>query len=597
MRCFSIFLGTSLLTLAGLAAGAPAPSDLDARRRVLSDLMGEQWEYTLSTKPEYASILGDKRWNDRVRDFSQKRIEANIAKTREFLSRFEAIDTTGFPEQEALNKTLMVRQLRQDLEAARFKDWEMPVTQVNGVHIDYPQLVSLLSFVSVKDYEDFISRMKQLPRLFDETMIQMGRGRAEGLIPPKFLLEKVAAQAEGIARMDPEKTPFAEPLGKFPESISKPDRERLQHELIAAIQDSVLPAYERFARFVKEEYAPHGRTEVGVWALPDGVARYEFAVRTQTTSNMTPEEIHQLGLREVARIEGEMTKTARTLGYSDLKSLKASLAKNPSLHAKSREQILELYRGCVEQMQARLPMAFGRLPKAKVEVMAVEPFREKEAPGAEYIEGTPDGSRPGHIMVNTGSPESRMTIAMESTAYHEGVPGHHMQISIAQELPTLPPFRQHAFYNAFTEGWALYSEELGFDVGLFKDPYSAYGHWQAEMGRAIRLVVDTGLHHKHWSRQQVVDFFHAHVVVNEGFVQSETDRYIVWPGQALGYKIGQLKILELREHAKKELGARFDIRKFHDEVLDAGALPLDVLEARISRWIAAQKSLASEGPQ
>jgi uncharacterized protein (DUF885 family) len=326
-----------------------------------------------------------------------------------------------------------------------------------------------------------------------------------------------------------------------------------------------------------------------MWSLPDGGERYAWAVKQSTTSNLSPEEIHQLGLREVARIEGQMLEIAKKLGYKDVKSLNAAIEADPKLKAQSRQQILDLYTRYIDQMWGKLPELFGRLPKAKVEVKPVEEFREKEASGAQYIPGAPDGSRQGRVLVNTGDATSRKTISMESTAYHEGVPGHHMQLSIAQELPTLPPFRQQGGYTSFVEGWALYSERLGKEVGFYQDPYNDYGHLQDEMLRAIRLVVDTGFHYKHWSRDQVVQFFHDHSAIDEVEVQSETDRYIVWPGQALAYKIGQLKILELRERAKKELGAKFDIRKFHDEVLGAGALPLDVLEQRIDGWIAAEK--------
>jgi uncharacterized protein (DUF885 family) len=308
---------------------------------------------------------------------------------------------------------------------------------------------------------------------------------------------------------------------------------------------------------------------------------------------MSPEEIHTLGLKEVQRIEAEMLEIARQLGFSDLASFVASTDTNPDVHPRTREEILDRYRKYTDRMWEKLPQLFGRLPKARVEVLPVEEFREKEASGAQYNQGTPDGSRPGHIMVNTRVPESQKTLEIETTAYHEGVPGHHLQISIAQELPELPPVRQQMFFTAFVEGWALYAERLGREVGFFEDPYSLFGHLQDDMLRAIRLVTDSGLHYKHWTRQQVVDYFHEHSGgIPEPDIQSETDRYIAIPGQALGYKIGQLTILRLREKAQQQLGSRFDIRRFHDEVLGAGALPMDVLEQRIDRWITAQK-----GPQ
>ncbi|HEX4963157.1 MAG TPA: DUF885 family protein [Thermoanaerobaculia bacterium] len=582
------FLLAAMLLAAVPVWSAPA-SDLEARREALNKLLAEQWEYNLSHSPEFASILGDKRWNDQMSDFSQAAIDADLAKSQEFLTRFEAIDTTGFPEQEALNKTLMVRNLKETLDGAKFKGWLMPVNQISGVHLLAAQFPSLLTFTTVKDYDDLITRYKKFPVVFDQTIDHMRAGMAAGLMPPKFLLEKVVVQTDGLSSMPAEKSPFAAPLAKFPKEISEADQKRIREQMLAAISGSVLPAYVKFGKFVKEEYVPKGRTEPGMWSLPDGEARYAWAVKESTTSNLTPEEIHQIGLREVKRIEGQMAEVAKKLGFADVKALNAAIEADPKRHFKSRQEIVDLYKHYIDQMWGRLPQLFGRLPKAKVEVVPVEEFREKEASGAQYDTGAPDGSRPGRVQVNTGDAEHRKTITTESTAYHEGVPGHHMQLSIAQELPTLPPFRQQGGYTAFVEGWALYSERLGKEVGFYEDPYSDYGRLQDEMLRAIRLVVDTGFHYKHWTRDQVVKFFHDHSGIDEVEVQSETDRYIVWPGQALAYKVGQLKILELRERAKKALGPKFDIRKFHDEVLGAGALPLDVLEKRIDNWIAAEK--------
>ena len=586
MRSVWIFL-LLLMTLLPAAAATPA-ADLEGRRKALNDLLAEQWEYNLRTSPEFASILGDKRYNDQLSDVSLKAVLDDLEMTRKFLARFEAVDTTGFPEQEALNKALMVRDLKQQLDFAPFKEWEMPVTQMNGPHLQSPQLVALLAFTNVKDYEDYIARLRKFPKVMDDTMDNMRQGMADHLMPPRFLLEKVVTQSDNIVTADVEKSPFAQPLAKFPDSISEADRKRLHDATIAAIRESVNPAYVKFAKFVRTEYAPKGRTEAGIWSLPDGRARYAAMVKRSTTTELTPEEIHQMGLKQVAEIEGQMLAVAQQLGYKDLKSLNADIEKNPKLHAHSRQQILDLYRSYTDTMWKQLPTAFGRLPKAKLEVMPIEEFHEKED-ATHYNQGTPDGSRPGHVMVNTGDFEHRKLITVESTAYHEGVPGHHMQIAIAQELPDLPPFRQQAFYGAYMEGWALYSERLGKEMGFYKDPYSDYGRLQDEMLRSIRLVVDTGFHDKHWTRQQVVDYFHAHSAIDEPEVQSETDRYIAWPAQALSYKIGQLKILELRERARKQLGEKFELRAFNDEVLGAGALPLDVLETRIGTWIVAQQ--------
>jgi uncharacterized protein (DUF885 family) len=562
---------------------------LESRRKALDALLKEEWEYNLRTSPEFASIIGDKRYNDRLSDFSQAFIDADLLATADFLRRFEAIDASDFPVQEKLNQALMVRQLRLALEGARFKGWEMPVVQNGGIHIDLPQYVSLFSFETVKDYEDWLARLKQVPRAFEETMVQMRNGMRDGLMPPRFLLGKIVQQCADIGDAKPADSPFAQPLSHFPAAFSEADKTRLRTDILAAIRDDVNPTYKKFGAFVRDEYVPKGRLEVGVWSLPDGAARYAFAVKSATTTDLTPEAIHQTGLDEVKRIRAEMLVMAKKLGFKDVKSFDKSLLKNPALHPKSRKEMLDLYSKYIDAMYAKLPELFGRLPKAKVTVLPVEEFREKEAPGASYNQGTPDGSRPGHVMVNTSDFAKRTTLNIETTAFHEGVPGHHLQVAIAQELPELPPFRQQTFFVGFGEGWALYAERLGREVGFFQDPYSYYGHLQDELLRAIRLVVDTGLHDKKWTRQQVVDFFHANSGIDEVEVQSETDRYIVGPGQALGYKVGQLKILELRQYAKEALGPKFDIRAFHDEVLGAGALPLDILEARIKAWVKSQQ--------
>ena len=563
-------------------------TSLDARRAALNSLLAEQWEYKLRASPEFASMLGDKRYNDKLSDFSQAAIDADQKADVDYLKRFSAIDSKGFSVQEKLNKDLMVQQLKSSIAGVRFKEWQMPVLQNSGIHLNTTELVTMLSFATVKDYDDYVARLNALPKAFEQTMIQMQNGVRNKLMPPQFLLEKIARQCDDIAALKLDATPFTQPLNKFPADFSDADKQRLSLSIKSAVEQKVVPTYQKFAKFVREEYVPHGRKEVGLWSLPDGAARYTFRAKESTTTDLSPEYIHQLGLREVKRIEDQMLAVAKKLGYNDLKSFNAMVLTNPDLHPKSRQEILDLYTKYTDQMYTKLPQLFGRLPKAKVTILPVEEFSEKEAPGASYNQGAADGSRPGHVMVNTGDFANRATLSIETTALHEGVPGHHMQISIAQELPELPAFRAQGGYNAFAEGWALYSERLGEELGFYQNPYSYYGHLQDEMLRAIRLVVDTGLHYKKWNRQQVVDFFHDHSGIEEVEVQSETDRYIVWPGQALGYKIGQLKIIELREYATKKLGKKFDIRAFHDEVLGAGSLPLNVLEQRIHAWVKAQ---------
>ena len=569
-----------------------AADNLDASRKKLNDLIAEYWEYNLRTNPVFASLIGDKRYNDQLGEQSAEFLKKDADTKRDYVARFQAIDTTGFPAQEKLNQELEIRDLKRDIGFYELKLWQMPVNQMNGIHIQAPQLVTILSFKTVKDYTDYISRLHQLPRGFEQITDNMRLGMADGLMPPKFLLEKVVDQTNEIATTSAEKSPFAQPFEKFPDDFSEADKTRLKKDGLAAIQEDVIPAYVKFAKFVKDDYAPKGRTEVGVWSLPNGDAIYRFMVSESTTTNYDPEKIHEIGLQQVAEIEKEQLAIAKKLGYKDLKTFATAVKADPKLYAQSREQILDLYRKYIGQMEPKLPELFGRLPKAKLIVMADEPYREKDASAAEYVPGTPDGSRPGHVMVNTSDPEKRLTINMESTAYHEGVPGHHLQLSLAQEIPTLPPFRQHGFWGAYIEGWALYSERLGKEVGFYQDPYNDYGRLQDEMLRAIRLVVDTGLHYKHWTREQVVQYFHDHSTEDEPNVQAETNRYIAWPAQALSYKMGQLEILDLRARAKKELGSKFDIRQFHDEVLDSGALPLDVLETQVNEWIAQKKAAA-----
>jgi uncharacterized protein (DUF885 family) len=593
MRKLLLTLALTILCAPALSAQELSAEDLDRRRKMLSDLLHEQWEHTLEQSPEFASILGDRRYNTEVSDVSERAVREELAATKRFLTRFEAIGTRAFSEQERLNRDLMIRDLRTSLAGAKFNSWQMPVNQMSGIHLGAAQLPSALPFATVKDYDDYVVRLGKFPKVLDDTIANMRKGMAARLMPPRFLLERVTEQAQGIVDAKGETSPFAQPLTKFPEDFSEADKQRIRTAVLAAIDTHVIPSYRRFATFVRDEYAPKGRTEVGVWSLPGGAERYAFQVRNMTTTDMAPDAIHELGLREVARIEGEMLQIAKKLGHADLPSFNKAIAANPELKPKSGEQIIELYRKYIDQMYARLPQLFGRLPKAKLEVLPVPEFRAKGASAASYETGSPDGARPGRVYVNTSEATSRSLLPTESTAYHEGAPGHHMQLSIQQELTALPPYRQQGGYTAFIEGWALYSERLGKEVGYYQDPYSDYGRLNDEMLRAIRLVVDTGLHHKRWTREQVVQFFRDHSAIDEVEIQAETDRYIVWPGQALAYKIGQLKILELRERAQKALGAKFDIRAFHDVVLGSGALPMEELEKSIDMWIATINARAS----
>lgn len=567
-------------------------SDVSVRVKALNQLLQEQWEYTLKNNPETATTLGDLRYNDRWTEFSKNQIEKDKKTTQNFLKRFEAIDSTGFSATDQLNKDLMIYQLKETLKSYDLKLYEMPFNQMWGLHLQFPGFISSIPFDNTKQYQDYIARLKQIPLILDQGIQLAKQGQKDGLIPPKYLLEKVAKQIDSIATPAGKDSVFASPLKQFPKNISKAEQERLSREILQAIDQNVRPAYQKLGTFIQKDYLPYGRQHEGIWSLPNGDELYRFYVENNTTTSESPETIHQLGLKEVARIEAEMLKIAKAQGFNDLKSFQQSLKTNPAVFPKSREEILEIYRGYIAQMQPELPKLFGLLPKNKVEVLPVEQYREKEAAGAEYHQGTPDGSRPGQVYVNTGDFSERSKISMEATAYHEAIPGHHMQIDIAQNLPNLPMFRKQPNHTAYIEGWALYAEQLGKDVGFYKDPLSDYGRLSSELFRACRLVVDTGVHYKKWTRQQMIDFMREHSALDEPDIQAEADRYIAIPAQALAYKMGQLKILELRELAKQELGDRFDIKAFHDMVLNAGTLPLNILDARIKNWIKEQKAAA-----
>jgi len=568
---------------AAVASGSAASSSL-------SRLLNEIWQDKLQHDPEYATYLNDKRYDTELDDRSPRAVNEALARGRDYITRLSAIDTTGLSHQEQLSAELQMRELVQDQEGAKFKEWEMPVTQYQGIQLDLPQLVEHTSFDTAADYDHYVTRLSKVPLAFTQTMTNMQSGVDERRTPPAYLMEKVLAQVQGIAAEKPEATPFAGPLKNFPASVSAADRKRISDAVLQSIATNVLPMYQRFAKFLSAAYIPNCRKDPGIWAIPNGDAYYAFLVRRSTTLDKTPAEIHQIGLDEVKRDEAEMLTIVHKLGFADLKTFSAALKANPKEHPSSADALLAAYKGYIAAMEPKLPQLFGTLPKAKLEVVAMPAYMAPNQPQAFYDQGTPDGKRPGRVDVNTYNWQDRSLAGVETVAYHEGVPGHHLQISIQQELKDLPPFRQQAYYTAYTEGWGLYSERLGKEIGFYQDPYSDYGRLEADMWRAIRLVVDTGVHSQHWTRQQMVDYFHDHSALDETNVQSEVDRYIAWPAQALGYKMGQLEILSLRDKAQKALGPKFDLRAFHDVVLDSGALPMDVLGKQVDTWIASQGS-------
>ena len=547
-------------------------------------LFDEQYESDLRNFPTRATAYGDYRYNDKLGDYSLAAIAQRNETDHAFLSRLNAIAITGFSDQDQLSHDLLVRVLQQRIADFGLKEFEMPINQFNGIHTALADLPLSVPLDSVKHYEDYISRLHQIPRALSQTTEVLRAGMKDNLMPVRFLLEKVPVQCQGIIDADP----FLIPTKKYPANISPEEQKRLTQQISTAVDTDVIPAYKAFAAFLRTEYAPHGRTTLTVTSLPDGEKRYQNDIYGRTTTHMTPDEIHQLGLREIDRIQGEMAAIAKKEGFSDLASFRASLKTNAKYKPASAEQILDDFRRYIAQMEPKLPELFTLLPKSPVTVEPIPAFQAATA--SHYVIGTPDGKRPGRVVVATSNFAERSLIDDEAVAYHDGVPGHHMQLSVQQQLTGLPKFRLHGLgFNAYTEGWALYAEQLGKEVGFYQDPVSDYGRLSSELFRAVRLVVDTGIHSKGWSRDQVVDFFRKSGAVDEPTIQSETDRYIAWPAQALSYKLGQLKFRELRDRARKELGTKFDLRTFHDAMLDGGTLPLDLLEARTDQWIAQQK--------
>jgi uncharacterized protein (DUF885 family) len=548
-------------------------------------LFEEQYETDLRNFPERATAFGDYRYNDKLAERSLDAVAQYYKTDRTFLARLEAIPTAGFSDQDQLSHDLLVRVLQQRIADFDLKEYEMPINQQNGIHTSLADLPLSVPFDSVKHYEDYIARLHQIPRVLNQTTEVLRAGMKDKLMPVRFLIEKLPVQCQGIIDADP----FLLPTKKYPADISAEDQKRLTQQITDAINTDVIPAYKTFAAFLRTEYAPAGRTTLSVESLPDGEKRYQNDIYGRTTTHMTPDEIHQLGLREIERIQAEMTAIAKKEGFADLTSFRASLKTNPKYIPTSADQILDDFRRYIAQMEPKLPELFTLLPKSPVTVEAIPAFQAAAA--THYVTGTPDGKRPGRVVVATSNFAERSLVDDEAIAYHEGVPGHHMQLSVQQQLTGLPKFRLHGLgFNAYIEGWALYAEQLGKEVGFYQDPVSDYGRLSSELFRAVRLVVDTGIHSKGWTRDQVVEFMRKSGAIDEPTIQSETDRYIAWPAQALSYKLGQLKFRELRERAQKELGPKFDIRKFHDEMLDGGTLPLDLLEARTDRWIEDQKS-------
>jgi uncharacterized protein (DUF885 family) len=575
----------ALLVICSLSAAAKAPEPVASRIAAQNALFEEQYQSDLKRHPERATAIGDYRYNDQLDDYSPAGYQLQHALDEDFLAHLDAIPTAGFPEQDHLSHEVMQRALKQRIANFKFKEYEMPVNHMEGPQTRLADMPLSVPLDSVKHYEDYIARLHQIPRVFLQTEDVLRAGMKDNLMPVRFLIEKVPAQCEGVIAANP----FLLPTKKFPAGISSEDQQRLTQLITAAVNNEVIPAYKGFAAFVATEYAPQGRSTLSVTSLPGGKERYLNDIRSRTTiSTLSPEKIHAIGLHEIERIQREMLVIAKSQGFADVASFRESLKGNSKYIPTSSEQILDDFRKYIAQMQPKLIDLFGYIPGSPVTVEAIPPFQAAAA--THYQTGTPDGKRPGRVSVATSNFEHRWLVDDEATAYHEGIPGHHMQLSVAQQMTGLPKFRQHAGNSGYTEGWALYSEQLGKEVGFYQDPVSDYGRLSSELFRAVRLVVDTGLHAQGWSRDQVVEFFRKYQPVDEPTIQSETDRYIAWPAQALSYKLGQLKFRELRSRAQQQLGSKFDIRRFHDEMLNGGVLPLDLLDSRTNSWIQAQKA-------
>ena len=568
--------------LPDIHASSQSTRSVAVRLAAQNALFKEQYEDDLRASPESETARGDYRDNAMLDDYSLAASMKQNAADRAYRAKLEAISTEGFPEQDRLSHDLLLHVLDNRIAEYALKDYEIPVSQMQGIHNSLADLPNSVPLDTVKHYEDYIARLHQIPRAFEQTIDVLRQGEKDGLMPVRILLEQIPAQCEGTIA----ENPFLAPTKKFPDSISAENQKRLTEEIVQVVNSEVLPAYHGFADFIAKDYAPHGRTTIALNSLPDGARRYQQAIREQTTTDMSPAEIHGLGLREVGRINGLLTDLALKADYKDLSSFRAALNSDPKYIPKSPDQIVDDFRRYVSQMQPRLPELFGVFPKHPLTVEAV-PASQPNNP-THYIFGTPDGTRPARVVVATSNYAHRKLLSDETQAYHEGIPGHHMQVSIQQRLTGLPEFRLHVFNNAYAEGWAVYAEALGKEIGFFQDPASDYGRLSLELMRAVRLVVDTGIHSEGWTREQAVVYFRESGAADEPTIKAEIDRYIAWPAQGLSYKIGQLKILDLRNRAKQQLGPQFDIKAFHDEILNGGSLPLDMLEARIDRWIGSQ---------
>ncbi|MBI3871620.1 MAG: DUF885 domain-containing protein [candidate division Zixibacteria bacterium] len=567
-----------------------------AAASALDSLFADYWEFQMRTSPTWATYLGDHRFDDRLSDLSAAERDKELQALRGFLARSQAIQEAELARSDSLSAELFSREIQRQIDDWPLLEYTMPISQQNGPHIEFPELVTYHPFQTVNDCENFVKRLRAFPVLIDQTIANMQEGMKDRLVPAKVTMQATVPEIESQIVDDPAKAVLAGAIAQIDSGIPDTAKARLKQEIITAIAADVVPAYQRLDAFVKTEYIPACRDTVGILALPDGRERYRRLARRYTTTNLSPEEIFQIGQRELKLVHDQMEAIKDSCGFhGTIQEFAASLRQDPRFFYTTADSLVDGFKAILARMNDKLPLLFGRLPKAPYSFREIESYRAEAAPDAYYYGAPEDGSRPGYFYINTSHPTMRPKYTMEALAFHEAVPGHHLQLSIQQELTNLPRFRRHGGYTAFVEGWGLYSERLPKEVGFFTDPYSEFGRLTLEAWRCVRLIVDPGIHYYGWTRRQAVDFFRDNTALSDLNINSEVDRYIAWPGQALAYKIGQLKILELRQKAKDALGSRFDIRAFHDELLADGALPLDLLEAKMDRWLAMQVKSAHAG--
>ena len=574
-------VATALTLLVSIYAHANPGEDFAA-------LLADAWEWQLNENPVMASWLGDRRQNDQWQDLSLEEYARRHEDQRAFLRRLRAIDSSQLTAPDQLNYDLFRRELESSIDGHQYKSYLMPISQRGGVQ-SIESTAETIRLANAEDYEDWLVRMAGVEDVIEETMELQEQGRKSGYMPPKILMERIPDQIASQLVEDPELSPFFIAFAEMPDAISETDQERLRQTAKEIIDESIVPAYRRFSRYFNDTYLPASRDSIGASSLPNGEAFYEYRVRTFTTTQMTPDEIHRLGLNEVKRIRNEMQLVIDELEFDgSFADFLHFLRTDPQFYYDTPEELFEGYLAVSKRIDPELVKLFGKLPRMPYGLRPIPDNIAPDTTTAYYNQPAADGSRPGYYYVNLYRPEVRPKYEMEVLSVHEAVPGHHLQIALQMELEEMPEFRKYIDFTAFTEGWGLYSESLGYEMGLYRDPYSHFGALTYDMWRAVRLVVDTGMHYKGWTRQQAIDFFMDNAAKTEQDIVNEIDRYISWPGQALGYKIGQLKMLELRRKSEMALGDDFDIRAFHDEMLGGGALPLEVLETRMNRWLAEQ---------